>query len=264
MTHHPSNLHQDIDGTTRYTQWLDKWETERDHEAAAMQNKDGNANNQDLIKVKALFAAPRDTGFSNVPIQVVGPTNTPRTESVQVTNNSRTVRCVNAGTSTVDTALDYAGLQAEVTNKIENDWQWTDPSAQADFLVGVNGVIRRTKMADKPEHIDWIIVTEAPDTPFDEREQLSNLIYAAKGRCHLRAAIIFIPMQEQEEPKMNRQTDTKSRLHESPISLIWPSIPLQWWAVVFFKVRTPQQGRFIEAVEDAECHELNDVLLNLW
>ena len=245
MTHNPSNLHQDVDGITRYTQWLDKWETERDHEAAAMQHEDGNANDQDLVKVKAFFVTPRDTGFTNVPIQVVGPANAPRNESVQATNNSRTVWCVNAGASTVDPALDYAGLQAEVTNKIENDWQWTDRSAQADS-VSVNEVIRRTKMAGAPEHVDWIIATEAPDTPFDEREQLSDLIYATKVRCHLRATIIFIPMQEQEEP-----TDEQTDRHKKQTSRIADLINLAehslQCAVVFFKVRNTQQGRYIAA-----------------
>jgi hypothetical protein len=70
-------------------------------------------------KGKALFAILQDTGFSNIPSQIVGPANAPSIDSVKATHDLRAVWNIKTGTSMVDTALDYAGIKADVTIKLD-------------------------------------------------------------------------------------------------------------------------------------------------
>jgi hypothetical protein len=58
---------------------------------------------------------------------------------------------------------------------------------------------------------------------------------------HLRAAIIFIPLHDQEDDQMDRYKKPTSRIADL-INLAEQSLQ---WEVVFFKVRNTQQGGYI-------------------
>jgi hypothetical protein len=96
----------------------------------------------------------------------VGPANAPSTESIKVTNNLTAVWVVNAGAFKIDTALDYAGINADVTIKIDDNSKWIDlnRSAQTEF-VSVN---EDTKKEDRRR--TRICGLNHRHVPFDARE----------------------------------------------------------------------------------------------
>jgi hypothetical protein len=87
------------------SQWLDKGKKEREDEATKQNAAE---------KGKALFAILRDTGFSNIRIQIVGPANAPSTDSVKATNDLRAAWNIKTGASMFDTALEPSTMQVSM------------------------------------------------------------------------------------------------------------------------------------------------------
>ena len=87
------------------SQWLDKWKKEREDEVTKQNAAE---------KGKALFAILRDTGFSNIRIQIVGPANAPSIDSVKATNDLRAAWNIKTGVALVDTALEPLTMQVSM------------------------------------------------------------------------------------------------------------------------------------------------------
>ena len=236
VVHRPAKMVQEVDALSRYNNWTEQW---RIDDAETRKKEQGDS-------IPGLFAIPVDheepttLGFSNVPVMIAGPADAPLSESVAAVNTARTVWIVNAGASTVETALDYIGIHAEVSVKIETDNEWI-AQVNDDDLIPLQEMIQRTKLAESPELVDWIVIAEPRDVSECDGQAIMELVYWSVRRRLLRAAVIFIPVTPRERREEHSKPPLRVLEWEKQVS------DALHWSVVYFRVENTNLAGFIQS-----------------
>lgn len=245
IVHRPSRMVKEVDVLTRYNNWTHKW---REDDAEARKKESGTVDTPPELSASMLAIPIFDEnnneyqlGFSNVPVMIAGPVDAPVSVLVAAVNISRTIWNVSAGASTVESALDFLGLDASITVRIEIDPEWSRRSAQDDF-VPIEEMIQRTKVAESPEFVDWIVAAVPRDWPLEDSELLTDLICLAARRRLLQAVILFVPLSKRECEVIG---------HAKPSRMVRDYVQLATdvleWESVFFRIKNTELGGSIES-----------------
>jgi len=168
---------KEVDVLTRYNNVTEQWQ----QDDAETRHKDLGAVEGPSSMIAIPEMEPESPGFSNVPVMIAGLTSAPVSEMVAAVHITHTIWNVNVGALTVDSALDYLGIHAEISVHIELDSNWIECSAQQKFIPTAE-MIQRTKVAVSPEFVNGIVVTELCDILFEDGKQIFDLVYVAAGK----------------------------------------------------------------------------------